>query len=206
MFCKEDLSNIEGYDEAISSKDTYVCHHRLETHDRWGNLRDEPIPSIALKIARVYCNRPAKELIFMSMTEHSALHAHLLHKGKKLSEETRKRISDNSSHHPSWIKGKKAPKPYWCNNGRYSTRYDGVNLPEGFVEGRLTFNNNGGFKKGNIPWNKYKAGEFHHSEETKQQISNALKGREPWNKGKKMEITRKVSHWKLVDGKRVWYK
>ena len=35
----------------------------------------------------------------------------------------------------------------------------------------------------------------HHSEESKRKISETLKGKNP-NKGK---------HWKLVDGKRVWY-
>ena len=51
------------------------------------------------------------------------------------------------------------------------------------------------------------------SEETRKKISEASKGRKAWNKGKKMseEAKKKLSeskkgkHWKLVDGKRVWY-
>lgn len=60
----------------------------------------------------------------------------------------------------------------------------------------------------------------HHSEETKRKISEAVKGernhnygKSPWNKGishseeakKKMSEARKGKHWKLVDGKRVYY-
>ena len=60
----------------------------------------------------------------------------------------------------------------------------------------------------------------HHSEETKKKMSEAHKGKpspnkgQPaWNKGKHYseETKRKLSeakrgkHWKLVDGKRVWY-
>lgn len=60
---------------------------------------------------------------------------------------------------------------------------------------------------------------YHHSEETKRKLSDALKGRLSPNKGKhhSEETKRKMSeahkgnqsnkgkHWKLVDGKRVWY-
>ena len=55
--------------------------------------------------------------------------------------------------------------------------------------------------KGKTPWNKGKKGlqtswkGKHHSEETKIKISEAMKGNQN-SKGK---------HWKLVDGKRVWY-
>ena len=74
----------------------------------------------------------------------------------------------------------------------------------------------------------------HHSAETKRKVSEALKGRPAWNEGKhhSAETKRKISaamkgkkhseehkakisaahkgknkgkHWKLVDGKRVWY-
>jgi hypothetical protein len=51
------------------------------------------------------------------------------------------------------------------------------------------------------------------SEETRKKMSEANKGRPAWNKGKKMseEFKQKMckahkgKHWKLVDGKRVWY-
>ena len=74
-------------------------------------------------------------------------------------------------------------------------------------------------KKGKPTWNKGKC----HSEETKRKISDAMKhrsvsdevrrkiseshkGKTPWNKGKKgISTSCKGKHWKLVDGKRVWY-
>ncbi len=80
--------------------------------------------------------------------------------------------------------------------------------------------------KGRTPWNKGK----HHKEETKKKIAETLKGRKALNetrkkqseahkghegywKGKhhseeykrKMSEAKKGKHWKLVDGKRVWY-
>ena len=83
--------------------------------------------------------------------------------------------------------------------------------------------------KGNIPGNKGK----HHSEEAKKKISEANKCRKAWNKGKPMseeqkkklseahkekkhnphseETKQKISeamkckHWKLVDGKHIYY-
>jgi group I intron endonuclease len=53
----------------------------------------------------------------------------------------------------------------------------------------------------------------HHSEETKRKISDSHKGKSSWNKDKhhseetkmRMSETHKGKHWKLVDGKRVWY-
>lgn len=67
----------------------------------------------------------------------------------------------------------------------------------------------------------------HHSETTKQKIRNKKLGKEPWNKGKKVGFcwnkNKKLSdehklhlkerhkgtkdlHWKLIEGKRVYYK
>ena len=73
-------------------------------------------------------------------------------------------------------------------------------------------------KKGKQAWNKGKSGYL--SEEQKKKASEAHKGHQAWNKGKRMseELIKKNSdthkgqipwwkgkHWKLVDGKRVYY-
>jgi len=65
------------------------------------------------------------------------------------------------------------------------------------------------YRKGKLPWNTGK----HRSEETKRKIAETLKGRKQSketirkraesNKGK--HTWAKGKHWKLVDGKRVWY-
>ena len=43
----------------------------------------------------------------------------------------------------------------------------------------------------------------HHSEETKKKMSDAHKGKTTWNKG--LSSWNKGKHWKLVDGKQVYY-
>lgn len=48
----------------------------------------------------------------------------------------------------------------------------------------------------------------HHSvsDEVRRKISESYKEKTPWNKGKKgISTSCKGKHWKLVDGKRVWY-
>ena len=42
-----------------------------------------------------------------------------------------------------------------------------------------------------------------HSEETCKKLSESHKGKEPWNKGKSSSF--KGKHWKLINGKRMWY-
>ena len=65
-FCKDDISLIENYEEAINSSETWDCHHRLETD--LNLTRDE------LKEQNLYFNRPASELIFLTRTEHNRWH------------------------------------------------------------------------------------------------------------------------------------
>ena len=68
--------------------------------------------------------------------------------------------------------------------------------------------NSGRFQKGH----KINLGRKH-SEERRKQNSESHKGQISWNKGKpwsdktkqKMSEAKKGKHWKLVDGKRVWY-
>ena len=85
-----DIENVENYEDA--KKDNFKgwhCHHRLETHNSDGKRRSVDITADELKALDMYYNRPADELIFMTIYEHSRLHM----KGKHLSEETRKKLS-----------------------------------------------------------------------------------------------------------------
>ena len=94
-YCNEDLYLIENYDKAIAdSNQTWDCHHRRELE----------IPRKELIKRGEYFNRPAEELIFLTPFEHNSLHASLKFKGCKLTEETKRKISNS-------LKGKRL-KPF----------------------------------------------------------------------------------------------
>lgn len=87
-YCK-DYENIENYEKAKADDfKNWEVHHRLETHNSDGERRLVDITADELKALDMYYNRPADELIFMTIYEHSRLHM----KGKHLSEETKKKI------------------------------------------------------------------------------------------------------------------
>ena len=106
-------------------------------------------------------------------------------KGKHHSEETKRKISDV-------MKGKSAHNKGWHLSEEQKMHLSEIN----------TGSNNPNYGR-----------HYKHSEETKQKISDVMKGKSAHNKGKPMsdEAKRKLSeskkgkHWKLVDGKRVWY-
>ena len=87
-FCKGDISKIENYDKAIADlTHTWHLHHRLEfTLD--GEFAHTSADLIRLGM---YYNRPYFELIFLPRSEHLSMHS----KGKVLSEETRKKMSES---------------------------------------------------------------------------------------------------------------
>ena len=92
-YCREDISLIENYENAINDKtQTWHCHHRRETIFSRKDL---------IEIGEYY-NRPACELIFLTKSEHIKLH----HLGKPLSEDTRRKLSEANKGKPSRMKGK----------------------------------------------------------------------------------------------------
>ena len=107
-YCK-DYENIENYDKAKADDfKNWEVHHRLETHNSDGERREVDISMEELKALNMYYNRPASELIFLTIYEHSRLHM----KGKHLSEETRKKIGAASKGKPAWNKGKKMSEEF----------------------------------------------------------------------------------------------
>lgn len=67
-YCCEDISQIENYEKAVNDKtQMWVCHHRNEITMKARRS--------TLKRLNLYYNRPASELIFLTNSEHSALHA-----------------------------------------------------------------------------------------------------------------------------------
>lgn len=147
LYCNE-IQNVENYEQAKADNfKGWDCHHRLETHTSDGERRLIDLTPKELIALDMYCHRPANELIFMLRKEHTSLHK----KGRHLTKEQRKKISETLMRHPVSEENRKK-------------------LSE--------------ISKGN----KYHKGK-HHSEEAKRKMSNAKKGK----------------HWKLVDGKRIWY-
>ena len=83
-YCKEDLSKIKNYDLAIAdTTQTWDCHHMTETW--WGCSKKDLIEN------ECYYNRKACELIFLTHAEHRRLH----NKGRAVTEETRRKMSDS---------------------------------------------------------------------------------------------------------------
>lgn len=107
LYCNE-YWKIENYDEAVNSDEVYECHHRLEL-----TLNGEYAHGIKdLKRFGMYYHRPYFELIFLKSSEHMQLHANSrsehtnklnseYHKGRKLSEEHKRKIGLGSK---GWIR------------------------------------------------------------------------------------------------------
>lgn len=139
-YCKN-YQDIENFEKAL--KDNFKgwhCHHRLETHNSDGERRLVDISAAELLALGMYYNRPAEELIFLTISEHSKLHSEGEHnpmygkqgywkgktgpnKGKRLSKEHINKVAEAN-------RGK-----HWYNNGK-ETKFCFDCLP-GFVPGRL---------------------------------------------------------------------
>lgn len=97
-YCK-DYKNIENYEKALADNfKGWHCHHRLQTWTSDGERRAVDISAAELQALGMYYNRPASELIFLRKVEHDSLHNEGEHNsfyGKKHTEETKNRISEN---------------------------------------------------------------------------------------------------------------
>ena len=85
-YCKDDISKIENYEQAINDTKRWVCHHRLEL-----SIDGEQVhtPESLIRLG-MYFKRPYFELIFMPQVEHIRLHqnAHNSFKDKQHSKES----------------------------------------------------------------------------------------------------------------------
>ena len=158
-YCK-DYENIENYEAA--KKDNFKgweCHHRLETHNSDGERRLIDITKKELIALNMYYDRPAEELIFLTIKGHSVFRKgkHLsaqtrkklseANKGKTLSAEHKKKLSEAQKGHCVSSETKKkisearkgkpgnANGTRWYNNGKINIR--AKECPGGFVPGRL---------------------------------------------------------------------
>ena len=174
QYCKN-YQDIENYEKA--KKDGFKgweCHHRLETHTPDGIRRDVDISHKELKALGMYYNRPASELIFLTVKEHNAFKKGRRHsdeaknkmreakKGKKLSEETKNKMRE-------------------AKKGKHHSDETRKKLSEANIGEKNPF------------YGK------HHSEETKKKLSEARKNISEETK-KKMGEANKGTRW-YNDGK-----
>ena len=92
-FCSEPLELVENYQQAKADNFAGWCiHHRLEIQPDGTRVSRQE-----LKDKNLYYGRPASELVFMKVGEHSALHStgNTNMKGRTLSAETRKKLSES---------------------------------------------------------------------------------------------------------------
>ena len=174
-YCCEDISKIENYDKAIAdTTQVWDCHHRLELIAT-GAVVDSTKQD--LKDWDIYYDRPADELIFLTHKEHTALHM----KGKTLSEETKRKLSEARKGKKRSEEAKK--KISESMKGKLFSEEAKRNMSEAHKGKKL-------------------------SEETKRKMSEAMKGKKlaPFSEEtkRKMSEAKKGKHWKLVDGKRVY--
>ena len=212
LYC-DNIENVENYEKAKADNfKGWQCHHRLETHNSNGERRLVDITPKELIALGMYYHRPANELIFLTTKEHRCLHFKGK-KGKPHSEETKRKISEVNKGKPGTFRGKhhseetkrkiseaqKGKSGYW--KGKHHSNEAKRKMSEAH--------------KGKSCYWKGK----HLSEETKRKISEAHKGKKlgPLSEEHKRKIAetmagkkrgsykRKKLHWKIVDGKRVWY-
>ena len=89
-YCCEDISKIENYEEAVNDiTNTWECHHKMELIETGAVVNSTKQDLIDWGI---YYNRPADELIFMTKIDHRRLHL----KGKGLSEEAKRKLSESN--------------------------------------------------------------------------------------------------------------
>ena len=169
---------IENYDKAIvDTTQTLDCHHRLETHTSDGERRLVDISRTELIALGVYYDRPPEELIFLTQSEHQHLH------------NVGKPSNNKGMHHSEETKRRISES----NSGKHHIGYNKGKQPSEETRRKLSESH-----KGKVL-----------SEEQKQKISEKLKGRKKPMRSdehrKKQSEAIKGKHWKLVDGKRVWY-
>lgn len=88
---------VENYAQAIAdTTQTWEAHHRLETHTSDGERRLVELTRDELKALGMYYDRPAEELIFLTKADHNKLH----NKGKKHSEESKRKMSETHKRKP----------------------------------------------------------------------------------------------------------
>ena len=94
-FTKE-IEKVENYEKAkLDNFLGWNIHHRLETHTSEGIKRLVQITKEELIALDMYFDRPANELIYLTISEHTSVHC----KGRKCSEEHKRKTSQTLMGH-----------------------------------------------------------------------------------------------------------
>ena len=176
-YCK-DYENIENYQKAL--KDNFKgwhCHHRLETHNSDGKRRDVDIPREELKALGMYYNRPASELIFLTISEHNAFK-----KGKPQSEAHRRKISEALKEHP--VSEETRRKQREAKKGEKNPNYGKLGINKGKKLSEETRRKMAEAHKGKRAGKDNPFYGKKHSQETRKKLSEANKGKHWYNNGK----------------------
>ena len=196
-YCCEDISLIENFEKAAAdTTQVWHIHHRKET--------DENTTRATLIKNGLYYDRPANELIFLTKAKHNSVHfkdkklsEDLKHKmsesgkGKVLSEEHRKHISEATSGENNGMYGKNhseesRKKISETRKARIAAGEIVVNTSQCHtVEGNKKISEKA--KERLKDPTKHPMYGRHQSEETKRKISEANKGRIRWNKRLKIK-------------------
>lgn len=148
--CCKDYTRIANYDEAVAdTTQTWICHHILGEILSRQQLLDHDF----------YYDVPPCMLKFVTPAEHNTLHK----KGKQLSDETRRKLSES----------KKGENHY--NYGKHLSDETRRKISEA----RKAKNLSETMKGANNPFYGK-----HHSAKTRKKMSESQKGRLPWNKNK----------------------
>ena len=100
-FCKTP-ELIENYNVAIQdNSNQWDCHHRLETHFSDGTERPKnaQLSAAELKALDMYYNRPPEEFIYLTHSEHRALH----NSGTKKSNKTKSKTEESMTKYKKYI-------------------------------------------------------------------------------------------------------
>ncbi len=120
-YCREDISLIKNYAEAMAdTTQMWICHH----------INGEPFTGFTQKDLskfNMYYDRPACELKFVTLSEHTKIHCRGIHNpmyGRKHTDATKKKISENNAHafagkqHTDAVKAKISASMKGKNKGR----------------------------------------------------------------------------------------
>lgn len=195
-YCK-DYKNIENYEMAAADNFKNWCiHHRLETWTSDGERREVDILAKELIALDMYYNRPADELIFLTIAEHVSLHF----KGKPLPEEAKKKISDG--HKGKYLSEEHKKKLSEAHKGKHLSEDTRKKLSEASKNmSAETRKKIGAAHKGKPSGMKGK----HHSEEAKKKLGAATKETRWYNNGKINKRTKECPDG-FIPGRITWKK